>query len=82
MSQEQQIVCQEFVEEVTDYLEGKLSEAEERWPDEHLAACPHCRAYLEQMRATIAALRGLSEPGVDPALRERILRSLPLARVE
>ncbi len=77
MSEKQQIACQEFVEEVTDYLEGKLSDAEARWTDEHLAACPHCRAYLEQMRSTIAALRGLAEPDVDPALRERILSSLP-----
>ena len=79
MSVTPDIICQDFVEEVTEYLEGKLSEAEERWTEEHLAACPHCRAYLEQMRATIAALRGLAEPGVDPALRERILSAMPSA---
>lgn len=77
MSDQQAIICQQFVEEVTDYLEGKLSAAEERWTDEHLAQCEHCRAYLEQMRATIAALRGLSETGLDPALRDRILAELP-----
>ena len=77
MSVKPDIVCQEFVEEVTDYLEGKLSEAEARWTDEHLAACPHCRAYLLQMRATIAALRGLRETEVDPELRSRILAQLP-----
>jgi len=77
MSEKSQIVCQEFVEDVTDYLEGKLSEAEARWTEEHLAACPHCRAYLEQMRATIAALRGFAKTDVDPALRGRILSSLP-----
>ena len=71
------IVCRQFVEEVTNYLEGKLSEAEQRWTDEHLAACPHCRAYLAQMRATIAALRGLREAELDPSLRERILSQLP-----
>lgn len=77
MSVKPNIVCQDFVEEVTNYLEGKLSEAEARWTDEHLAQCDACRAYLEQMRATIAALRGLSETDVDPALRERILSELP-----
>jgi len=77
MSVRQDIVCREFVEEVTNYLEGKLSEAEERWTDEHLAQCPHCRAYLAQMRSTISALRGLAEPSVDPELRERILRAMP-----
>lgn len=77
MSVQPDIVCQQFVEEVTDYLEGKLSEAERRWTDEHLARCYACRAYLEQMRATIAALRGLREPALDPELRERILFQLP-----
>ena len=77
MSVEPNIVCQEFVEEVTDYLEGQLSEAESRWTEEHLAQCPHCRAYLAQMRATIAALRGFGETGLDAGLRERILSQLP-----
>ncbi len=75
MTVREDIVCQEFVEEVTNYLEGKLSAAEERWTDEHLAKCEHCRAYLKQMRATISALRGLREAEIDPALRERILAS-------
>jgi anti-sigma factor RsiW len=53
-----------------------LSEAEERWTDEHLAQCDHCRSYLQQMRATIAALQALRETGVDPELRARILSNL------
>jgi len=77
MSVEPDIICQQFVEEITNYLEGKLSEAEERWTDEHLAQCDACRAYLEQMRATIASLHGLRETGIDPALRARILVELP-----
>jgi anti-sigma factor RsiW len=70
------MICRDFVEEVTNYLEGKLSEAEERWTDEHLAQCEHCRAYLAQMRATIAALKDLREAEVDADLRARILSSL------
>jgi anti-sigma factor RsiW len=77
MSVKPDIVCQQFVEEVTNYLEGKLSEAENRWTEEHLAQCDACRAYLEQMRSTIKALRGLSEQSLDPELRARILAQLP-----
>jgi anti-sigma factor RsiW len=77
MSVKPDIVCQQFVEEVTNYLEGKLSEAEAKWTDEHLAQCDACRAYLEQMRATIAGLKGLRESDVDPDLRSRILSQLP-----
>ncbi len=56
--------CQEFVEEVTNYLEGKLSEAEARWTDEHLAQCALPR-YLADA-ATIAAC-GVARDRVDPA---------------
>ena len=77
MSVRPDMVCQEFVEEVTNYLEGKLSEAEERWTDEHLAQCPHCRAYLAQMRSTISALKGLRAKEIDEDLRSRILAQLP-----
>ena len=47
------IVCQQAVELVTDYLEGRLSRAGRRRFEAHLAGCPHCTEYLAQMRATI-----------------------------
>jgi anti-sigma factor RsiW len=47
------LVCQEVVELVTAYLEGSLARGERRRFERHLADCPHCTAYLEQMRATI-----------------------------
>jgi len=47
------IVCQEAVELVTDYLEGTLSRRSRRRFEAHLDACPNCAAYLEQIRLTI-----------------------------
>jgi anti-sigma factor RsiW len=40
---------------MSDYLEGSLSRRDRRRLEQHLAGCPHCSAYLEQMRVTIAA---------------------------
>ena len=48
------IECQQVVELVTAYLEGALSEKDRKRLDAHFAACPHCSAYLEQIRETIA----------------------------
>jgi anti-sigma factor RsiW len=48
-----EIPCQEVVELVTDYLEGTLSRGERRRFEHHLAGCPHCTAYLAQMRETL-----------------------------
>jgi anti-sigma factor RsiW len=57
--------CDELTELVTPYLEGELTPAEVAWVDHHLAQCPGCDAYVEQMRQAIA-LAGRLDPGVVP----------------
>lgn len=51
-----EIACVELVELLTDYLEGVLPPDEVAAVEAHLAKCPPCVHYLDQMRATIAAL--------------------------
>jgi predicted anti-sigma-YlaC factor YlaD len=60
-----EVTCQQFVELVTQV-------------EEHLVLCDWCTTFVEQMEATIGALRGLREEGSpEPpdsalaALRER-----------
>ncbi len=55
------IVCQQAVELVTEYLEGSLSRRDRRRFEAHVRACPNCRAYVEQIRMTIE-LTGAVEP--------------------
>jgi anti-sigma factor RsiW len=49
------LVCRDAVELVSDYIDGTLSRRQRRRLEKHLALCDACNAYLEQMRATIAA---------------------------
>jgi anti-sigma factor RsiW len=65
--------CQDLVELVTDYLEGRLTPMEQRRFEAHLALCRGCRTYLEQMRQTVRALGKLSDESIDPEARERLL---------
>jgi anti-sigma factor RsiW len=51
------MTCQELVELVTDYLEGALPREAALRFEAHLAACPGCETYLEQVRSTIAVTR-------------------------
>jgi anti-sigma factor RsiW len=55
------LVCQQAVELVTDYLEGALSRRDRRRFEAHLRACPNCTNYLEQIKMTIR-LAGRIEP--------------------
>ena len=50
------LTCQDFVELVTDYLEGALDEDTGRRFEEHLALCPGCDTYLSQMKETATRL--------------------------
>jgi len=49
------LVCRDAVELVSDYLDGTLARGQRRRLEKHLAGCDACTAYLDQMRATIAA---------------------------
>jgi anti-sigma factor RsiW len=53
------MTCQEFVELVTEYLEGALTDARRAQLHEHMEECGGCNRYLQQMRDTIAALSEL-----------------------
>lgn len=65
--------CSELVELVTEYLEGTLPEDDRRRFEEHLAECPYCVNYLDQMRETIRVLGRLPEESLEPRAREELL---------
>lgn len=60
------LVCQEAIELITEYLEGTLSRDQRRQLESHLAACPDCSSYLEQIRVTVH-LSGNIDPDDLPA---------------
>jgi predicted anti-sigma-YlaC factor YlaD len=51
-----EIVCREFAELATDYLEGAVPEDDLELVEEHLAMCDWCREYLHQIETTSAAV--------------------------
>ena len=59
--------CAEFVELVTDLLDGALDAETEQRVIEHLSLCDGCQTYIEQVRRTVEAL-GDPPAGEPPAL--------------
>jgi predicted anti-sigma-YlaC factor YlaD len=70
-----ELPCIEFVELVTDYLEGALPPEVVRRLEHHLGECDPCQAYLEQMRLTIDMTGRLAEEPVPPEELSRLLES-------
>jgi anti-sigma factor RsiW len=67
--------CRELVELVTDYLEDALPPAERTRFEEHLAICPGCVTYLEQIRTTVQTVGTLREESIPPSTRDELLRA-------
>ena len=69
-----EVTCVEFVELVTDYMEGALPEERTDLMEEHLVMCDWCKTYLDQIEATVAALpdAAVDEPVADDT-REELL---------
>lgn len=67
------MACREFVELVTDYLEGRLTAEQEARFRDHLDLCPGCQVYVEQMRGTLAALGRIPEESISSEAREELL---------
>jgi anti-sigma factor RsiW len=68
--------CDQFVELVTEYLEGTLDPETERRVAEHLAECDGCGQYLEQIRQTVLALHQLPSQGLSDEARQSLLTTL------
>lgn len=51
------ITCKHLIDTLDEYLSGTLPEAARSSLDQHFAACPPCRAYVDQYRKTVEALK-------------------------
>jgi anti-sigma factor RsiW len=70
-----EIVCQQWVELVTDYLEGALSTRMTKAIDRHLAGCEHCQEYLDQFRRSIELTGELPDEPAPPELLDALTQA-------
>ena len=70
-----EVTCCEFVELVSAYWEGVLSEERMELVEEHLVICDSCKTYLEQMELTVEALPEAGGREPVPEETERVLLS-------
>ena len=70
-----EIVCREFAELATDYLEGAMPDERLELVEEHLAMCDWCRDYLSQIETTARVVGSAAEaPATAPPAETREAR--------
>jgi hypothetical protein len=68
-------MCEQFVELVTEYLEDAMDADTRQRFEEHLALCPGCVTYLDQIRDTVRQAGRLQPQDLSPAARDHLLRA-------
>jgi anti-sigma factor RsiW len=67
------LVCRQAVALVTDYLEDALPRRQRRRFESHLAGCPNCSRYLEQIRITIDVAGHVDPDELDPEVKDDLI---------
>lgn len=67
------LTCQQLTEIVTDYVEGRMPFWRRTQVQLHLGMCRHCRAYLQQMKATVRTLGKLPEEPIPDDVKAELL---------
>ena len=67
------LTCQDFVELVTDYLDGALDEDASNLFEHHLTLCRGCETYLEQMKETASLLGEIPEETLSEEMQAKLL---------
>ena len=75
MSATPRMSCKEFVELVTEYFEGALSDEDTLRFEQHIDDCFWCGRYLEQMRVTITTVGHIEEDDISPDAKDALLHA-------
>ena len=82
-SREDEMRCVEFVELISDYLQGDVSDEQRFRIEHHLEGCAGCRAALQQIKTVIrltGRLTAADVASIDPLIRDRLLSTLRIPR--
>jgi len=75
VNQIDEMACNELVEAVSEYLDGRLADEDRRRFDAHLEECPYCVRYLEQFRETISATGELTLDSIAAERRAQVVEA-------
>jgi anti-sigma factor (TIGR02949 family) len=69
------MICQELVEVLTEYLDGTLGAHDRARLEAHLAVCDDCQAYLDEFKATIALADRAKDEKLPQDLRNNLMKA-------
>ena len=72
---EPELTCKEVVELVNDYLSAVMPAADRARFADHLAECPACTTYLEQLKTTVELTGQLREDELGDDMKRDLVEA-------
>jgi anti-sigma factor RsiW len=71
-------ICRHLLGDLSDYIDGDVSDEMCAEIERHLAECADCRAVVDTLRKTVLLYRELPQPDLPSDARQRLYKSLDL----
>lgn len=76
MGAKRKITCQNFLEEMSDYIDGSLEEQIRISIEAHLAKCPNCWVVFDETRKTVEIFQSMECKPLPEEVKDRLLAAL------
>lgn len=76
MAREHKVTCKNFLEEISDYIDGGLDEEIRVSIEAHLAKCPDCWVVFDETKRTVQIFRSMECQPLPKGVQDRLLSAL------
>ena len=70
------LTCKEFLDELSDYLDGEVAEDVRKHLDAHMSECPNCWVIVDTTKKTLQIYKGMEPEPISPQLHSRLMTAL------
>lgn len=70
------LTCKQFLEELSDYLDERISGEERRTLEQHINACPNCWVICDTTKKTVQVFKGKEPQALPPDVHARLIAAL------
>ena len=70
------LTCDQFLQELSDYLDEEVREDVRRELEKHMAECPNCWVMVDTTKKTLSIYKKLEPDPLPEPLKERLMRAI------
>lgn len=70
------LTCKEFLDGLSDYLDGTLEGELRQQLEAHVTECPNCWVIVDTTKKTIQVYKGMEPQSIPQALHSRLMKAL------